>query len=392
MQAFRVDIPQPQLDDLRERLLRTRWPPEIGNNKNWSAGTNLAYLRELVEYWINTYDWRAQERAINRFGHFKTSIDGTPLHFIHEKGKGPNPLPLILNHGWPWTFWDFQKIIEPLTDPAAYGGDPADAFDVIVPSLPGFAFSSPIEKPGDTNFYRAAELLPGLMSQLGYEKFCVQGGDFGSMVAAFMGHKTPERLHGVYLNLIMPFSNPFPAPEDYGEGEKAWQQKNNAFNGESAAYLNLQMTRPQTAAFALHDSPVGLASWLIEKRFEWSDCKGDIEFCFDKDQLITTVMLYWLTETYVTSARYYYESLHFMPAVDDAHLPIVSAPTAVLQFEHDNQLFPHRWAEKYYNLQRWTVETEGGHFAPMESPELLVKDMQAFFRPMRTQENSRRAE
>lgn len=186
MQSFQIDIPQAALDDVRDRLLRSRWPAEVGDNRDWSAGANLSYMRELVDYWVTTYDWRQQERQMNRFHHFRTEIDGTPIHFIREKGKGPAPMPLILNHGWPWTFWDMHKVIGPLTDPAANGGDPADAFDVIVPSMPGFAFSSPIKKYGDTNFYRAAELWPQLMDKLGYQKFAVQGGDFGAMVAAYM--------------------------------------------------------------------------------------------------------------------------------------------------------------------------------------------------------------
>ena len=383
MEKFEIDIPESSIDDVRQRLRQTRWPSELGDNSDWSQGTSLAYLRELVDYWLSDYDWYAQQQAMNAYDHFKCEIDGTRIHFIHAKGKGPAPMPLILNHGWPWTFWDFHKVIGPLCDPAAYGGDPADAFDVIVPSLPGYAFSNPVSRAGDCNFYRAAELWPKLMDRLGYDRFAVQGGDFGGMVAAFLGHKYPERVHGLYLNLIQAFSNPFPVSEDYAEEEKHWEQKNINFLNQSAAYLNLQMTRPQTAAFALHDSPVGLASWLIEKRYEWSDCQGNIENCFSKDHLITTAMLYWLTESYVTSARYYYEAVMCMPAIDDSKLPIVSPPTAVLQFEKDNQPQPRRWAEKYYNLQHWKVADKGGHFAPMESPELLVDDMRGYFRTLR---------
>jgi pimeloyl-ACP methyl ester carboxylesterase len=381
---FRIDIPQADLDDLQARLRRTRWPQEIGDNSDWQAGTNLAYMRELTDYWINRYDWRAQEAAMNAFPHFRTVIDDVPIHFIHVKAKGPNPMPLIINHGWPWTFWDMRKIIGPLTDPAAYGGDPADAFEVIAPSLPGFAFSSPLEKPG-IFFSPTADLWAKLMTRLGHERFATQGGDIGAFVSAMLGHKYADRVIGAHLHLLSPLKPPYPVPEDFAPDEIAGGQKFAAFMTEGSGYMQIQRTRPQTISFAMHDSPVGLAAWLIDKRRAWSDCGGDVESVFSKDDLITGAMLYWLTETYESSARHYYEGRpeNFLPAFVHDRTPVVEAPTAALQFKGDVWQQPRKWAERYYNLKRWTVVEKGGHFAPMEAPDVLVEDLRAFFRGMR---------
>ena len=383
---FRVDIPQADLDDLRDRLRRTRWPQEIGDNSNWQAGTNLAYMRELVDYWLNNYDWRAQETAMNTLPQFRTMIDEVPIHFVHVKGKGapggPPPMPLIINHGWPWTFWDMRKIIGSLSDPAAYGGDAADAFEVIAPSLPGFAFSSPLTTEG-MFFNPTADLWVKLMARLGHDRFATQGGDIGSFVSARLGHKYADNIIGVHLHLAGAVMPPYPTAEDYAPEERDWGAKFATFMAEGNGYMQIQRTRPQTIGFAMHDSPVGLAAWLIEKRRAWSDCHGDIESVFSKDDLITTAMLYWLTDTYVSSARHYYETKG--PAMAPAHdrQPPVEAPTALLQFKGDVWLYPRKWAERYYNLKRWNVAEKGGHFAPMEAPELLVDDIRAFFRNMR---------
>lgn len=386
IEPFHIAIPQAHLDDLQDRLARTRWPQEIGDNGQWQGGTNLAYMRELVDYWRNTYEWRAQERAMNALPHFRTTIDGVPVHFVHVQGKGaaggPKPIPLIINHGWPWTFWDMRKIIGPLTDPAAYGGDPADAFEVIAPSLPGFAFSSPLTTEG-MFFNPTADLWVKLMERLGHDRFAAQGGDIGAYVAARLGHKYADRIIGVHLHLAGPAMPPFPTPADYAPDEVEWGAKYARFMAEGSAYMQVQRTRPQTIAFAMHDSPVGLASWLIDKRRAWSDCGGNVEAVFSKDDLITTVMLYWLTDTYVSSARHYYETKgeRLVPCHD--RQPPVEAPTALLQFKGDVWLQPRRWAERYYNLKRWNVAENGGHFAPMEVPEVLVADLREFFRALR---------
>ncbi len=379
---FHVDIPQADLDDVRQRLLRMRWPREDVQNADWQAGANLAYMRELVAYWLESYDWRVHERTMNAFSHFKTEVDGVPIHFIHARGKGPNPMPLVINHGWPWTFWDMRKIIGPLSDPAAHGGDPADAFDVVAPSLPGFGFSNPVVAPV-TNFFATADLWVKLMAQLGYERFATQGGDIGAMVSSQLGHKYPERVIGAHLHLLLPTKPPLPEPADFAPDELEYGRKVAAFMQDGSGYMHIQRTRPQTIAFAMHDSPVGLAAWLIEKRRAWGDCREGLEAVFSKDDLITTVLIYWLTETYVSSARHYYDSRP--QNWDHVHdrLPVVEAPTGVLQFKGDVILQPRKWAERYFNLQRWNVAEKGGHFAPMEAPEVLVKDVREFFRPLR---------
>ena len=380
---FRIAIDNADLADVRDRLTRTRWPREIGDNSDWQAGVKLAYMRELTDYWLNHYDWRAQEAAMNAFPQFRTVIDDVPVHFIHVKGKGPNPTPLVINHGWPWTFWDMRKIIGPLSDPAAHGGDPTDAFDIVAPSLPGFAFSSPLETEG-MFFNPVADLWVKLMARLGYDRFATQGGDIGSFVSARLGHKYPDRIIGVHLHLAGAVMPPYPTPEDYAPEEMAWGAKFAAFMAQGSGYMQIQRTRPQTIAFAMHDSPVGLAAWMIDKRRAWSDCGGDVESVFTKDDLITNAMLYWLTDTYASSARHYYKTKPEALAPVHDRQPPVEAPTALLQFKGDVWLQPRKWAERYYNLQRWNVAERGGHFAPMEQPDVLVEDIRAFFRELRT--------
>ncbi len=383
---FRIAIPQADLDDLAQRLARTRWPQEIGDNSQWQAGMNLGYMRELVDYWRTQYDWRAQEAAMNLLPQFRTMIDDVPVHFVHVKGKraegAPAPMPLIINHGWPWTFWDMRKIIGPLTDPAAHGGDPADAFDVIAPSLPGFAFSSPLTTEG-MFFNPTADVWVKLMDRLGYERFAAQGGDIGAFVSARLGHKYADRVIGVHLHLAGAVMPPFPTPDDYAPEEREWGAKFAKFMTEGNGYMQIQRTRPQTIGFAMHDSPVGLAAWLTEKRRAWSDCGGDVESVFSKDDLITNTMLYWLTDTYVSSARHYYETKAEAMAPAHDRQPPVEAPTALLQFKGDVWMQPRKWAERYYNLKRWTIAEHGGHFAPMETPEVLVDDIRAFFRTLK---------
>ncbi|HKV53590.1 MAG TPA: epoxide hydrolase [Candidatus Binataceae bacterium] len=385
-EAFTINVPQPVLDDLRERLARTRFAPEFAND-NWEYGTNLGYLKSLIEYWRDQYDWRRFEREINSYANYKTEIEGIPIHFIHERGKGPHPIPLVLTHGWPWTFWDFHKVIRPLSDPAAHGGDPADAFDVVVPSLPGYGFSTPLTTTG-INYWRTADLWVALMQDvLGYKKFGAQGGDWGALVTAQLGHKYADRMIGVHVNLLASLAffgaGGGPTPEDFGPDEKGWLEHNRNFMSNESGYMQLQCTKPQTVAFALNDSPAGLCSWIVEKRRTWSDCDGDVERRFSKDDLCTTMTLYWITQSYGTSARYYYEAAHNQwKASHDRH-PVVEAPTGAAVFLKEVLLMPRKWAERYYNLKRWTVMPSGGHFAPMEEPARLVEDIRAFFRPLR---------
>ena len=386
IQPFEIAIPKADLDDLQHRLARTRWPQEIGDNGDWQAGTNRAYMRELVDYWLNHYDWRAQEAAMNALPQFHTMIDDVPVHFVHVEGKGipggPKPMPLIINHGWPWTFWDMRKIIGPLSDPAAHGGDPADAFEVIAPSLPGFAFSSPLVTEG-MFFNTTADVWVKLMARLGHERFATQGGDVGAYVSARLGHKYADNIIGVHLHLAGPTMPPYPTAEDFAPEELPWAAKFAKFMADGNGYMQIQRTRPQTIGFAMHDSPVGLAAWLIDKRRAWSDCGGDVETVFSKDDLITSAMLYWLTDTYVSSARHYYEAKPERLAPVHDRQPPVEAPTALLQFKGDVWLQPRKWAERYYNLKRWNVAEKGGHFAPLEQPGVLVDDIRAFYRSLR---------
>jgi pimeloyl-ACP methyl ester carboxylesterase len=382
-ELFVIAVPKDTLADLRERLARTRWPDEIGND-NWQYGTNLAYLKELVDYWRTTYDWPQHERAINAFHHYRVTIAGQPIHFIHEPGKGPKPMPLILTHGWPWTFWDFHKVILPLSDPAAHGGDAADAFDVVVPSLPGFGFSLPLTRTGIAVREVSDRWVTLMTEVLGYPRFAAQGGDIGALVSTDLGHAYPERLIGVHLNFAVALSRDLAPASEYSDDEQGWFAKTQHFFAEERGYAAMQSTKPQTAAYGLTDSPAGLCAWIVEKRRTWSDCGGEVERRFSKDELLTTMTLYWVTGSIGSAFRSYYERAHHPWQPAHSRTPVVEAPTGVAVFPQEIIHMPRRWAERYYNLQRWTVMPKGGHFAPMEEPERLVEDIRAFFRPLRS--------
>jgi pimeloyl-ACP methyl ester carboxylesterase len=382
MAPYLVEIPQNVLDDLSLRLANARWVDDFAND-DWRYGANVAYLKELVDHWRHRYDWRRTEARINALPNFRTEIDGVPIHYIHVRGNGPAPLPLMLNHGWPWTFWDYQKLIGPLSDPASHGGDPADAFEVIAPSLPGFGFSSPLTKTG-ANFWTTADLWVSLMAELGHDRFATQGADWGALVSAQLGHKYAARLIGLHVQLLSPLGfftgERGSAPEDFAPEEQHYQARNARFGTQESGYMHLQSTKPQTPSVALNDSPIGLLAWIVEKRRTWSDCHGDVETRFSKDDLIDTVMIYWLTGTFATSARYYYEARNspWQPSHD--RMPRVEAPTAVAVFPSEVVLHARAWAERTYNVKRWTVMPAGGHFGPMEEPALLIDDLRAFFR------------
>ena len=384
IEPFVINVPDAVLHDLRNRLESTRWPDDFAND-DWRYGTKGDYLREVVEYWLRHYDWRAREAMMNGFAHFRTQMDGVPIHFLHERGKGPNPVPILLIHGWPWSFWDYRKVIGPLTDPVAHGGDPADAFDVIVPSLPGFAFSTPLRTAG-INWWKTADLLALLMEQLGYCRFAAHGGDVGSFIAAQLGHKYAQNLIGIHLHTAgrLEFMSGIGWQEaDYAPEEATFVKRMRQIRGSESGHFVIQATKPQSLAYAFNDSPVGLLAWLIDKRRNWSDCSGDVQKRFSKDDLIDTVMLYWVTQSYHTSARYYYEGAHVPWAPSHDRLPVVEAPTAIALFPAELTFPPRKAAERYYDLRRWTLMVEGGHFAPMEAPAALVDDLRAFFREIR---------
>ena len=384
MEPFTIAVADEVLTDLDRRLAGARWTDDFAND-DWRYGANVAYLKTLVAHWRGGYDWRARERLMNALPQFVTEVDGLRIHFVHQKGRGPNPIPLILTHGWPWTFWDYRKVIGPLTDPAAHGGDPADAFDVVVPSLPGYGFSTPLTRTG-INWWKTADLWVGLMDQLGYGRFAAQGGDWGSFISAQLGHKHPERMIGVHIHtpsfLDFLTTGRFDK-DDFTPEERPLLHRMAAFAQEETGYMALQKTKPMTPAVALNDSPIGLLAWLVEKRRRWSDCHGDVESRFDKDELIDLAMLYWVTESYGTSARFYYEGAHdpWRPSHD--RMPVVEAPTAIAVMPEELTHPPRKWAERYYNLQRWTPMAAGGHFAAAEEPDAIVEDLRAFFRDKR---------
>lgn len=382
---FRIQIDDAVLADLDDRLARTRLPSDFAND-DWRYGTPSPYLAELIAYWRRDYDWRAVETRMNAFDHFRVTIDTVPVHFLRARGVGPNPVPLVLSHGWPWTFWDFEKVIGPLSDPGAHGGDPADAFDVVVPSLPGYGFSTPLTTPG-IHWWRTADLWVKLMTEvLGYERFGAQGGDWGSLVSAQIGHKYADRAIGVHLSLAFPmdfFTAGLPGIDAYSEADVERFHHTKRRMAVATSHVAVQTDDPQTIGVAMNDSPAGLLAWILERRRNWSDSKGDVESVFSKEDLVTTATLYWVTESYTTSARYYFEAAKdpWRPA-HDRH-PVVEAPTAISLFPEELALMPDAYLKSYYNLVQLTEMPRGGHFAPAEQPALLVEDVRAFFRKLR---------
>ena len=381
VQPFTINVPDAILTDLRERLARTRWPDELPH-AGWDYGSNLAFVNELVEYWRTEYDWRAQEAALNRFAHFRTTIDGMGIHFIHERGQGPNPMPLVITHGWPSTIFEMSKIIPLLSDPASHGGDAADAFDVIAPSMPGYGFSDRTTTRG-INIARIADMWSQLMTQgLGYQRYGAQGGDWGAGVTARLGFSYPSQLIGIHTTSVsgapttwLPWMGELSAAErKLLEARAHWTQ-------EEGGYGHIQGTKPQTLSYGLNDSPTGLAAWIVEKWRSWSDCNGDVGRYYTKDELLTTITIYWVTQTINSSTRLYYENQHNTWAIGPGQR--IDVPCAVARFPKEISQPPREWAERFYNLQQWTEMPRGGHFAAFEEPELLAQDIRNFFRPLR---------
>ncbi len=375
IQPFKIEVSDEILHDLRERLARTRFPDEVPNT-GWEYGTNLAYLKQLLEYWRTAYDWRKHEAQLNRFAQFKTNIDSLEIHFIHEKGRGPNAKPLLLSHGWPGSISEFMEIIPLLTDPAAHGGQAEQSFDIIAPSLPGYGFSGHPQVRA-TNIQAIAELFHKLMTEvLGYKRYCAQGGDWGSAITSRLGETHRDSLYGIHLNLLFVGGRTRRNGELTNE-EKIFLADLDNFRREETGYQQIQGTKPQTLAYGLNDSPAGLAAWIVEKFRTWSDCGGDVERRFSKDQLLTNVMIYWITQSINSSTRLYYEARHH-PWRPDTNKRI-ETPTAAAIFPREILKPPREWAEQAFNVQRWTVMPRGGHFAAMEEPELLADDIRTFF-------------
>jgi pimeloyl-ACP methyl ester carboxylesterase len=370
VKPFRIDIPQAALDDLRDRLARTRWPDQLPG-VGWDYGISLEYARELAEYWRTGYDWRVHEARLNAFDQFTTTIDGQNIHFLHVRSAEPDALPLIITHGWPGSVVEFMNVIGPLTDPAAYGGDPADAFHVVAPSIPGYGFSGPTGDRG-WDVRRVARAWASLMHRLGYPRYGAQGGDWGSAISRELGLTAPEQVIGVHLNMLI-----VRVPDDPGElteEETSRLQAMRRFRSAGSGYSAIQSTRPQTLAYGLTDSPAGQLAWIAEKFSEWT---GET---VDRDQLLTNITLYWLTGTAGSSARLYYET-----ARSRAWRPTAasSVPTGVAVFPKEIVPPIRRFAELSDNIVHWAEFDRGGHFAAMEVPDLLVGDVREFFLPLR---------
>lgn len=375
VEPFEIRVTDAVLDDLQERLARTRFPDQI-EGTGWEYGTPVPYLRALVESWRTTFDWRAQEAALNTFEHFRTTIDGQRLHFLHARSRHDDARPLLLVHGWPGSFVEFLDVIPRLTDPRAHGGSAEDAFHVVVPSLPGYGFSDPPRAPG-WDIVRTAQAFVVLMARLGYTRYGAQGGDWGAQITTRMAALDAE--HCVALHLNMPLAVPPAEPGPLTEEERADLAVMGRFQQTEAAYAGVQGTKPQTLGAGLNDSPAGLCSWIVEKFRTWSDCHGDPETVFTRDRLLTNVTLYWVTQTITSSFRMYWETMRSGALTSPP--AYVATPTGIARYPKEEILrFPRSWVERSYHVTHWAVMTRGGHFAAMEQPELFTDDLRTFFR------------
>jgi pimeloyl-ACP methyl ester carboxylesterase len=375
---FRINVTDAALRDLKERLARTRFPSEI-EKSDWSYGTSLAYLKELVAYWQTTYNWREQERRLNQLPQFTTTIDGVSIHFVHQRSSNPAAMPLVMIHGWPGSFFEFTKVIGPLTEPAKFGGNASDAFHVVALSLPGYGFSGK-PRTGGYNPTRMARTVAQLMARLGYTRYGAQGGDWGASIVRQLGLVDREHLIGLHSNMCLASAPPGPSPNDGVPAEELKRvQEAQARSATELGYFQIQSTRPMTLGYGLNDSPAGLAAWIVEKFRAWSDSGGDVEKKFTKDELLTNVMIYWVTESGPSSVRLYFENRV------DAGLPgRVEVPFACARFPREMfAIVPTKWIEAQYNLQQLTDMPRGGHFAAMEEPQLLTDDVRKFFRGRR---------
>ena len=380
MEPFLPPFSQSAVDDLRSRLRQTRWPDTAGV-AGTALGVDRDFLIDLCHYWMDTFDWKLRVDRLATVHHYRYQAKEGHIHFIYEKGKGPSPMPMILTHGWPGSFLEMLRVLPLLTDPAAYGHDEADSFDVVIPSLPGFGYSDIPTNLG-MNFFRVAEIWVELMGGLGYERFAAQGGDLGAGVSTALGLRHSHRIIGVHLNYIPGSYRPYlPPGESPTEAEDRFVASAASWFDENGAYAHIQGTRPHTPAYALNDSPAGLAAWIVEKFREWSDCERDVYRSFTRDELLENITLYWMTQTISSSFRMYYEGrkapLHF--TADD----FVHVPCGIARFPKEIFFPPREWVERGYNVQRWTEMEKGGHFAAAEQPELLAADIRAFFRPLR---------
>jgi pimeloyl-ACP methyl ester carboxylesterase len=372
---FTVQVPDQVLSDLRARIRNTRWPPGAPG-REWEQGTDLEYLKGLLGYWADGFDWRAQERELNRFKQFRATIDGVAIHFVHERARQGSGVPIVLTHGWPSAFIELLPLVPLLTDPRAHGID-GPAFDVVIPSLPGYGFSG---RPARANYRSVAALWHRLMSGLGYERYGAGGGDFGAGVTTLMALDEPRRMIGIHLsNLeLSPWMGEGSRP--LSSAERAYLAQRQRWDESERGYSSIQSTKPQTLAYGLNDSPAGLAAWVLEKWRSWADTGGSLEGRFSRDFILTLVTLYWVTETVTTSMRDYFDNRWH--GISLGPKDFVRVPTGIanfmtqLIFEGDP---PREWAERLYDVRQWTSMPRGGHFAPAEEPELLARDLATFF-------------
>jgi pimeloyl-ACP methyl ester carboxylesterase len=373
---FRLAVSDDELTDLSDRLRRTRWPDRAPVD-DWSQGIPLPLVRSLCRYWLEDYDWRAREARMNGFAQFRTEIDGLGIHFLHVRSPHPGAMPLLLTHGWPGSFVEFLDVIDPLSDPTSHGGDASDAFDVVVPSLPGYGFS---DKPSEVGWgvERIAAAWAVLMARLGYHRYGAQGGDWGSAVTTYLGIGDAAHVAGIHLNLIA--GRPEPGQSEFDESEQRALGDMTRYAEWESGYSQQQSTRPQTLAYGLNDSPAGQCAWVVEKFSAWSDCDGDPVAAFGADRLLDNVMMYWLPATAASSARLYWESLRRFVG-EDAR---VDVPAGASNFPKEIIRSPRAWAARTYrNLQYWNELEHGGHFAAFEQPSVFVEEVRAFFRLVR---------
>jgi pimeloyl-ACP methyl ester carboxylesterase len=379
IKPFRIDVPEETLTHIRDRVAAYPWH-EMPDDGGWSYGTNLDYMKELCAYWVDAFDWRKQEARINRFSHFIAPVDGIDIHYIHEKGSGPNPMPLIISHGWPGSIVEFMNFIEPLAHPERFGGDIKDAFDVIAPSLPGFGFSGRPPRPYGPR--KMAGVFNTLMTDvLRYDSYLAQGGDWGGAISSWLGFDHAPACKAIHINILTMRTPDAPQTPE----EVAWSEKFDRDQVMEDGYRTQQATRPQTLSYGMMDSPVGVAAWIIEKFHSWSDIVGDdIESAHTKDELLTNIMVYIVTRTFNTASWIYYGRREEGGRVLSPEGKRVEVPTGCALFPAEMLAWPPRsYVERLYNVQHWTEMPRGGHFGAMEEPELMIEDVRAFARTLR---------
>ena len=381
IKPFQIAVPDEDIDDLCRRIRATRWTPATPSSA-WQQGIDLKWLRELADYWAHQFDWRASEQRLNRLPQFTADVHGQRVHFVHRRGAGTAPYPLVVTHGWPGSFVEFEALLDRLCEPAAFGGDPADSFDVVVPSLPGFAFSQAPAQVG-TSAFQVADQWASLMRGLGYQRFGAQGGDLGAGVSIALAARHPQLVDGIHLNFLPGSYEPAvgTAQQPLTPEEENFLHEKNEWAALEGGYAHMHTTKPLTLAASLNDSPVGLAAWIAEKFRAWSDCGGDVERVFSKDELLTNISLYWYTQSIGPAMQMYWENR--LQPIRFADGQRVAPPVGFARFPKEISRPPRSWLERTFNVVQWTEMPSGGHFAAMEKPDLLAAEIRKFFKPLR---------